>query len=449
MSNQPKGPKRPVPLAIVKTEAVVPTATPSGVNIEMVSLNRLFCSPANPRRNEAAIEKVAGSIRRFGFRQPIVAKRTGEVLVGNTRLKAANVLRLDAVPVIWWDGSELDATAYMIADNRTAEFSTWDNRSLGALLQTLRTEDETALPDVGFTEDDLTDVLRKAEEERGEAKKRSDVDVPDERPRNAPPENPVTRAGDVWKMGEHRLICGDSKKAETVRALFVGESVQLMLTDPPYCSGGFQEAGKAAGTWGKIASDNLSSRGYQALIREVLAASNPQAIYLFFDWRMWTYLVDIVEAQGLPIRSVIVWDKLTPGLGAVWRAQVEMIVFASRASNHRQKGVAAFGNLVRGKRTGNEHHYTEKPTDVLATLITGDECTDRGKDATIYDPFTGSGSTLIACEAKRRKFRGCEVEPGYCDVAVLRWMDVTQKQAIHEATGKPFGEMRAERVKAG
>ena len=175
----------------------------TGLSIELVDIARLFCSPSNPRHNEAAVPHVADSIRRFGWQQPIVARLSGEVIAGNTRLKAAQRLGQAKVPVVWFTGSDLEATAFAIADNRTHEFATWDEPALAKLLQELRAED--SLDGVGFATEDIDALIASIENAGNGAM----VEVDDPGP-EAPPKNPVSRPGDLWHLGNNRLLCGDS-----------------------------------------------------------------------------------------------------------------------------------------------------------------------------------------------------------------------------------------------
>ena len=204
-------------------------STQQPLQVESVLVSRLFLNPANPRRNDAAVPHVVASIKRFGWRQPIVAKRSGEVIAGNTRLKAAQALHLTEVPVVWFDGSNLDATAYAIADNRTHEFSEWDPPALVKLLEELRAED--SLEGVGYTAADLDALVAELEDN---AETGNEVDDPGP---EKPPRQPVTRAGDLWNLGRHRLLCGDSTNAADVARVMNGEKASLMATDPPYCVG--------------------------------------------------------------------------------------------------------------------------------------------------------------------------------------------------------------------
>jgi len=200
----------------------VPSAS---LAVEWVPIERVYLSPSNPRINDPAVEHVAASIRKFDWQQPIVAKRTGEVIAGNTRLKAAKSLGLPSVPVVWFEGTDLEAAAYQVADNRTHEFATWDERTLAQILEQLRAED--ALEGVGFSTGEIDDLLARLEAELGpgEIQDPGAGELPDQA---------VTRKGDLWVLGTHRLLCGDSARAEDVDRLLAGAPIHLVNTDPPY-----------------------------------------------------------------------------------------------------------------------------------------------------------------------------------------------------------------------
>ncbi len=199
-------------------------ATPSPV--EIVQISRLFCSPTNPRKNDAAVPHVAASIRRFGWQQPIVARRSGEVIAGNTRLKAAQELGMRDVPVWWFDGTDLDAVVFSIADNRSHEFAEWDEPELAKLLQQLKAED--SLDGVGYSTEDLDALVQQLREQ--EEVDRELADEGDE----PPPAVAASKLGDLWCLGDHRLLCGDSTSIKDVHRVMAGEKAALVATDPPY-----------------------------------------------------------------------------------------------------------------------------------------------------------------------------------------------------------------------
>jgi hypothetical protein len=199
------------------------TASPP---VELVEIDRLFCSPSNPRRNDAAVPHVAASIRRFGWQQPVVARRSGEVVAGNTRLKAAQELGITEVPVWWFDGDDLAATAFAIADNRSHEFAEWDDAALVKLLEQLKAED--ALDGVGYSTEEIDALVQQLREQE-----EADRELLDEGP-DEPPPVAVARRGDLWVLGEHLLLCGDSTNLKDVHRVMGNDKAALVATDPPY-----------------------------------------------------------------------------------------------------------------------------------------------------------------------------------------------------------------------
>ncbi|NRA40284.1 MAG: site-specific DNA-methyltransferase [Planctomycetes bacterium] len=235
--------------------------------------------------------------------------------------------------------------------------------------------------------------------------------------------------GMQFALGDHRIICGDCRYQKYVLPLFgKDERPKLIITDPPYCSGGFQESKRIKGTWGEIKNDNLSARGYRLLLRDMLIAADVEAAYVFTDWKMWTNLSDAIEETGLAPRSMLVWNKMNPGLGSLWRTQHELICFATNTANKRRTGVPAVGNVLSFKRCRNEFHFTQKPVEVIQAIIRGDSSSPRG-NSSIFDPFLGSGSTLLAAEQEGRSCFGCEIEPRFIQATIERWEQLTGKTA--------------------
>ncbi len=214
--------------------------------------------------------------------------------------------------------------------------------------------------------------------------------------------------------GTIRLICGDC--LEVLPTLEAG-SVDAVVTDPPYSSGGFQESGKASGSIGtrtdeRIWMDNLSTRGYSRLIVRVLRRIIAKEFYMFTDWKMWQATCDSFEDAGIRPRNMLVWDKQQMGMGLPWRNQHELICFGMRRSAKRLTG--GYGNVLRCGRSGNNYHPTEKPAELVSSLLSN--CIE----GTILDPFMGSGTTGVACIRTGRRFIGIELDPGYFDIAVQR-----------------------------
>lgn len=191
-----------------------------------------------------------------------------------------------------------------------------------------------------------------------------------------------------------------------------------IITDPPYSSGGFQESGKSSGSIGTrtsetIAFDNLSTRGYGLLMRDVLRHCNQaDEVYLFTDWRMWIESFDAIEAAGWRVRNMLVWDKAAMGMGMPWRNQHELIVYGKRRPAVIVDGKR--GNVLRYSRSGNKNHPTEKPVDLLSALIAN------SPEGDVIDPFMGSGTTLRAAKDHGRKAIGVELSERYCEIAAKR-----------------------------
>lgn len=255
--------------------------------------------------------------------------------------------------------------------------------------------------------------------------------------------------GQIWDIPSrsapgvvHRLLCGHGGRRENIARLMDGAPVRLVLTDPPYCSGGNSEASKAGGSWSgwqadgaaAISSDNLSSRGYRALMSAALDAARPAAAYLFTDWRMWSDLSDTSEVCGLATRGMLVWDKKYAALGGLWRRQHELVLFGSREGAGRVEGRPAHSEMLgtyeeldpvvfECSRTGNKRHYTEKPVPLLDRILEGDEAGNRGPCA-VLDPFAGSGPTLEACEARGRQSYLAEWLPIFAAATLQRAADI-------------------------
>jgi len=417
------------------------------LRVEWVPLDRLFGNPANPRLNDPAVEPVAASLRRFGWRQPIVAKPGGEVIAGNTRLKAASKLGMTAVPVVWFDGSDVEATAYAIADNRTAEFAEWDEPALARLLEELRAEDE--LDGVGFESGEIDELLAKIDAANG-----AHLEIEDPGP-DEPPEQPVSRRGDLWVLGDHRLLCGDSSNRDDLARLMRGEIAALMATDPPYC---VQYTGAARpGDSGKDWSDKyreIEITDFGEFLRGFLRATLPclreeAGIYVWHAHGQYPVLDAVFAEFDILRHQQIMWLKPSSTFTyAYYRWAHEPCVFGWRQGH---KPPHLLENTVtsvweadwEGKErvVGNEHP-TQKPLRLFE--IPMEQHTKPG--AIVLEPFSGSGSQLIAAEKLRRRCRAMEISPAFVDVAIRRWEKATGKQAVLDGSGQSFAVVSKERV---
>jgi DNA modification methylase len=416
--------------------------------VETVPLARLFPSPTNPRKNDDAVAPVAASLRRFGFQQPLVAKRSGEVIAGNTRLKAAQSLGLTEVPVVWFDGSDLDATAYAIADNRTHEFSSWDDAPLARLLDELRRED--ALDGVGYGGDDIDRLLK----EVGAGAAAQDVD--DAGPEE-PPVRPVSRTGDLWLLGEHRLLCGDSTSAADVARLLDGETAALLSTDPPYCvnyTGNDRPIhdGKPSGKdWSHVYRE-VDIKDLGAFLDAVLRAVLPHlaenaAVYMWHAHVQQPTIAAVFERHGILLHQVLVWAKPVATFGhSYYRWRHEPCAFGWRKGHKPAHGFGQLDSIWevdwegKSRIVGNEHP-TQKPTKLFEIPL--EQHTAPG--AVVLEPFSGSGSQLIAAEKLGRKCRAMEISPAFVDADVRRFEKATGKSAVLAATGRGYAETAEER----
>lgn len=395
--------------------------------------------PGNPRRSDQ--DAITASVRDLGLYRPVIVQAsTGHVLAGNHLFRALLALGATQVPVAPLDVDDTRAAAIVARDNVTSTRGGFDDVELLALLADA---DVRALS--GYADEEYAALLAA----QTPPPPPSDVD-PDDVPEDlAAPAVRITAPGDVWHLGPHRLLCGDATDKAAVTALCEGydPARTVLLTDPPYCSGGFQESGKSVGSIGTvhkvngkrvapptIRNDKLSTRGYMALMTAMMQAAPAEQGYLFTDWKMWTYLFDVVESQGHRVRSLLVWDKGSPALGAGWRAQHELVMFASRGSwRFQTKGVPAVGNVLTHKRTGNPLHPTQKPVDLIRRIMT----VMKGADL-FYDPFGGSGSTMIAAEDQDVPSRLVELDEGYCDVICRRYQHHTGTLPVRNGEAVDF-----------
>ena len=416
----------------------------------IVDVAKLVPNPKNPNQHpDNQIQLLGRIIRQAGWRQPItVSKRSGFIVKGHGRLAAALLEGMKEAPVDYQNyTTEAEEYADLVADNRIAELAETDNKLLADIFAEIDTG-EIPMELTGYTEDEVEGLVTALSEAL-----HNDLNEPDEIPETPEPEETVTQKGDLWILGRHRVVCGDATSEPDRELLLDGAHPEILLTDPPYCSGGFQESGKVTGSIGTkqsdgkggystptISSDNLSTRGYQVLMKAVLGAADVKVAYLFTDWRMWVYLFDLVEGSGLGVRNMIVWNKKSPGMGNGWRAQHELVMFAHRTKpkwdNHK-----GYGNVLEATRSGNELHPTQKPVEILEKLL---DNTDWAKG--VLDPFGGSGTTLIAAESAGQPAYLMEMEPRFVDVIVRRYIKATGKTSGIELIrkGKTVGRDRYE-----
>lgn len=423
------------------------SALDSTLSVELVQVSRLFGSPSNPRINDPAVPHVAASIRRFGWQQPLVAKRSGEVIAGNTRLKAAQSLGITEVPVVWFEGSDLDATAYQIADNRTHEFSAWEEKGLARILQELRAED--ALVGIGYDDADIDALIKKLDAELPLAP----VDDPGP---SEPPLVAVTRTGDLWILGEHRLLCGDSTCADDIERLLGGEQPTLFSTDPPYCvdyTGQDRPIhdGKPSGKdWSHLYRE-VDIKDLGVFLDSVFAACLPRLasrspIYVWHAHVQQPTIAAVFERQGLLLHQVLVWVKPCATFGhSYYRWRHEPCAFGWRKGEKPEHGVGQLETVWEcdwdGKARITTFHPTSKPTRLFEIPI--EQHTQRGD--VVLEAFNGSGSQIIAAEKLGRRCFAMELQPAFIDGTIERWQKATGKSAVLDGTDESFAQITSAR----
>jgi DNA modification methylase len=433
------------------------------MQVEICPISSIRPYEGNPRRNDAAVEAVAASIKAFGFRQPIVVDEQGVIIVGHTRYKAALKLGLKEVPVHVAVGlSPEKAKAYRLADNQTATMSSWDDDKLALELARLG-EMDCDLALTGFSDEELQRLLASATNEG--------LTDPDAVPE--PPDEPITRPGDLWRLGKHRLLCGDSAKAHYVDRLLDGAAIHLVITDPPYNVGveprsnnavaaglssfagyGNSDPGrdvvcrseKAEPTTKKmrakdrpLANDFVPDEEFDRLLHAWFG--NLARVLLpgraFWLWGGYSNIGNyprVLKACGLYFSQTIIWVKEHPVLTRKdFMGNHEWAFYGWReGAAHQFFGPTNATDVWSVKKVNPQSmiHLTEKPVELAARAM--EYSSKPGEN--VLDLFGGSGSTLIAAEQCGRKALLLELDPLYCDVIVRRYERFSGKKAERAAS---------------
>lgn len=408
--------------------------------IEYVEVKKLIPYARNSRtHSDEQVAQICGSIKEFGFTNPVLIDGEGVIIAGHGRTIAAQRLNMKEVPCLRLDYlTEAQKKAYVIADNKLALNAGWDDEMLALELGDLK-ELDFDLSLTGFDDDELNKLLVEAVNEG----------LVDEDEAPPPPDEPISRLGDIWQLGSHRVMCGDSTSIDAVDKLMEGQKADMVFTDPPY--GMSYGGGRAAGSTpkgalvkahGMIKGDDLEGESLINLVRDAIGtciASSKQgaAYYICFTWRTYSEFEEAIELGGASVANCIVWDKKSIGLGnANYRPQHEFIFYVKGGAWYGDKGQSDVWYMSRGA-TGEYVHPTQKPVELVEKAISN---SSKPGDL-VLDVFGGSGSTLIACEKTSRYCRLVDLDPKYVDVMVKRWQDYTGKQAIHAESGKTFAEM--------
>lgn len=344
------------------------------------------------------VEQLAKVLDRHGFDQPIVVDKHGVVIKGHGRLLAAKHLGLEKVPVVVRDDlSPAQVREARIADNRMAELSSWDDELLGIDMR----EALELFPD----DFDAELLGLKASFVAAHVRLAGEVEEPDT---PEPPKNSVTKFGDVWTLGQHVLTCGDSTKLKFSKP-------HTIFTDPPYGVNYVSRVEERRKDWGGIANDNLAGEELVKFLRAAVPVAEAQFAFVCCNWRSY---FDFETAYGKP-NTVCVWDKGSFGLGSGYRTQHEFVMFFGTL---KRTDLADVWQLNRDSR-GAYQHPTQKPVALAAKALHDVDAKD------VFDPFGGSGSTLLAAEQLNIPCMSIELEPKYCDVIVQRWEQLTGGKA--------------------
>lgn len=385
------------------------------MNVQQVKIVKVKPYDKNPRKNKAAVDYVANSIKEFGFQQPIVVDKDMVVIAGHTRLKAAKKLKLKEVPVVIADNlTEEQVKAYRLADNKTAEKAEWDFDLLTDELLSLQ-ELDFDMEQFGF-DFDFSEDEEAVEDDNWEA------DVPEE---------PISKRGDIWVLGRHRLMCGDSTDAADVALLMDGNKADMLLTDPPY---NVDYTGKASELeTRKIENDKMEDSAFQDFLTSAFsnAAENMKAGGVFYIWHADSEGLNFrvaCEKAGFQVRQCLIWNKNAMVMGRQdyqWKHEPCLYGWKDGASHlwasdRKQTTVLEFE-----KPQKNNLHPTMKPIKLFDYQIKNNT---KGDDI-VLDLFGGSGTTIMAAEQNSRRGFVMEYDPKFVDVIVDRWEQFTGMKA--------------------
>lgn len=388
-----------------------------------LNVNDIKKDPSNP--NNMTLEQMNGlekSLTKFGRMKYIVVDQNNILIDGEHRLEVEKANGTESLQVIQVPvDNEVDRKMMRETLNQLhGEYNKEKQSSeLLAIFESRRLDELSEL--LAQPKQDFENLITKYNPDVQFVREEDDTKLPSLYDTEA-----FVKQGEIWQLGRHRLMCGDCTDEQNKIKLLQNIIPNIIIADPPYSSGGFQESDKNIGSIGKrhgekILNDTLSTRGYLSLIKNMLSGIRNDVTYIFTDWRMWTWTIDALESSGCPVRNMVVWDKLHFGMGAPWRTQHELIAFSKKTPAKLQSGKK--GNVLQSNRTHDNDHPTTKPVDLLKQII------DNTEGKIIYDPFLGSGSTLIAAEQTNRICYGMEIDPHYCSVIIKRWENYTGMKA--------------------
>ena len=437
-------------------------STPASQVIEL-SIDLLKPYPRNARtHSKKQIKQIAASIERFGFTNPVLVSDRGEIIAGHGRVAAARLLGRKTVPTLSLSHlSDAERRAYVLADNKLAMNAGWDKEILAIELQALvDLEFDIELTGFSLAEVDL------AIDEANEASIKGPLEPEDAVP--AVTGEPVTRMGDIWHLGRHRLLCGDTRDVTAMDQLMGGERADLVFTDPPYnvaIDGNVCGLGSVKHREFAFASGEMSQGQFTTFLAETLGniarvMRDGAIAYVCMDWRHMGELLAAGEQCFTELKNLVVWNKTNGGMGAFYRSKHELVfVFKQGTAAHTNSfglgetgryrtnvwDYAGISSIGASRSDELAMHPTVKPVALIADAIR--DCSRRGE--IVLDGFGGSGSTLIAAEKTGRSARVVEYDPVYCDTIIRRWQDYTGKRARISGSNDCFEDVGDERLGFG
>ena len=369
--------------------------------------------------SEDQVNQIAASIKEFGFTNPVLIDKENSIIAGHGRLLGAKKLGMDEVPCIVLDGlSDVQKKAYIIADNKLALNAGWDDELLKLEIEGLQ-ELDFDIDLLGFDDDELDAMFPNLVE--GLVDEDDVPEIPDE---------PISKLGDIWILGNHRLMCGDSTSIDAVEQLMDGNKADMVFTDPPY-NIDYQGVSDKRD---KIKNDKMPDSEFVDFLSESLMGC--ETMYVCCSWQYSHLFKEAMERLARSPKAMIVWNKVNPAqhLDKYFK-QHEIIFYYGDFGGHK----TLRGDVWEMKRQRNTVHPTMKPVELIDMAMV-----DQPDKKIVYDSFGGSGSTLISCEKNHKDCRMMELDPKYVDVIIKRYQEFTGKDAILESTNETYNSLEGE-----
>jgi DNA modification methylase len=431
------------------------SSKPNTLAVEWAAIASIQPDPRNARQHsKAQIKQIARSIESFGYNVPILINADGLVVAGHGRLAACQLLGHDEVPVIRLGHlTAAQARAFAIADNRLTDTSSWNDRLLGEVLKELSEQDlDFSIEATGFSMGEIDLRIEGLDDQTQGPDSADNLTTASSGPA-------VTEPGDLWRLGEHRILCASALEPASLVELMGGQKAAMVFTDPPYnvkIDGHVSGKGKVRHREFAMAVGEMSAAQFTVFLSRSLAGATEHSCdgalhYVCIDWRHAGELLAAAEPIYADLKNVCVWVKDNGGMGSLYRSRHEL-VFVFKAGEGPYRNNVELGRHGRNRtnvweypgantfnRNGSEGplaalHPTVKPVALVADAILDASA----RRDIVLDLFLGSGSTLLAAERVGRVCYGLEIDPLYVDLAIRRWQLITGEDAIHEASGDTF-----------